>query len=1794
MEKIGDYILEEKIREAKNIAVYRGRRQGEKKRCRVTLVQSGRATSSEIAQFKREYELIKQCTARGIVRTLDIVPCEEGLALVEENFEGASLKEALAEKKSLPLSSLLKISAEAAAVLGHLHLEGIVHRAVKPRNILVDPITEEIRLANFGALSLLTHENDEVYNPDFVAGTLVYMSPEQTGRMNRTVDYRTDIYSLGITLYEALTGWPPFFSPDPLDLIHAHIAVTPKPPREINPHIPATVSDIVLRCLAKNPEERYQNGFGLAADLQECSRRLEDTGRIEPFILGRHDISNRFIIPQKLFGREKEIGKLVASFEDVAGGEKGISVMVVTGPPGIGKSAMVNEIHKPIVAKKGYFISGKYEQFRRDKPYSAVIQAFQALVKQMLSESETKIKVWKDRLLAALGANGKLITDVIPEVGWIIGPQPPLPDLGPEESKNRFNFVFEQFMKVFPQKEHPVALFLDDLQWVDSASLQLIRNILFGDLHYFFLILSYRDNEVDENHPIENLLADAEKNDIKVHRITLGSLKEKEVADLIVNFLRCAESKGAELAALVQKKAGGNPFFVNQFLRTLYHEKMIVYDSALGWTWDAAAIGRMQLADNLVEMLADKIGKLSPKTQEVLKICSCIGNRFDLETLSKVRDTSVDKALEDLTEAVNEGMISRIGDDYVFHHDRIQEAAYSLVGAQQRAALHYRIGKLLLDTTAASDLPGKLFYIVDQLNNGVDMISDGSERLRLVHLNLQAGQKAKASAAYAAAFRYLQRGIDLLGTDAWDQHYDLVLELYTESTEAACLMGDYDKMNDMADIALKHARTLLEKIRIFTSQINARIAREDYRGAIDVAMPIMEIITPKFGVSVPRKTTKLHLAVEVFRTLVKLIGKKPQDLLNLPRAADPEILASGKILASVGHAAFYVDPNLLALIILKSFRLMFQYGLAPEHAFALAGFGLVLTAGLWRFDAGVEYGKIGLALIDKLDARDQACKTIFTYNALVRHWKYPTKDSIEPMLEGYRIGLETGDLGFATFNLYFTEVHHIFTGMELSALEKYMEKNNKGIAGLKQGHTLTLQSLTWQAILNLLGRCDNPVELKGKAIDGEKLLSVWEETENLAALSVYWFVKLIMCSTFNEYEMALEASDQFRKYKNSQQGVLINKYAVLLDSVARLMTYQNATFSEKIKHLFLLKFNEWKMKVWAKSAPMNCSYMYHSMRALYVWCVKKNLKKAERIFYNKVIPLCRKYENFIVEGIASEIIADLYLSMGEEKKAQEQIINCRRCYAKWGAVGLLEKIERKYPAYLPHTEGAQPEALQMEVRKISGDLSGSLDLATVMQVSEAISSEIMLEKLLQKIMHISLANAGAQRGYLLLETEGKLTIEASGSTDQMEPEVPPSTPLQDYPDICHAIVNYVHHTGRDVILGKASEEGPFADDPYISRTQSKSVLCTPIVNKGKLFGILYMENRLTADAFTPERLQILKVICAQAATSIENARLFELATTLENVRDGYFEIDLAGNYTFFNNAVCEIHGYSKEELMGMNNRQYSDPETAKKVFEAFNRVYRTGEPLKGLEWQIIRKDGTRRYVETSVLLQKDASGKPIGFRGIVRDITDRKDMEEKLRQTLESLSRAYDSTLQVMVSAVEVRDPYTALHQVRSADIARDIAVEMGLDQEKTDAIRMAGAIHDIGKLSIPPEILTKPTKLTQVEFALVKEHSRSGYEILRNVDSPWPLAQIVHQHHERMNGSGYPRGLKGDQILLEARVLAVADVVSAMVSHRMHRPALGIEAALEEIEKNRGILYDADVCDACLRLFREKGRKLT
>ncbi len=1477
MEKFANYILREKIHETQNSIIYRGHKENEAQQFIIKLLRTRYPTPSEIARFRQEYDLIKGLDLEGVIKTFDIIIHGDGFALILEDFDGISIKSLLDKQKRFDLKSLLRISVKIAEALGSIHEKEIVHKDIKPHNILINPTTEMVKITDFGISTLLTHENDEVYNPDFITGTLAYMSPEQTGRMNRTVDYRTDLYSLGITMYEMLTGNLPFKSQDhdPIELIHSHIAVMPEPPAIFDPGIPEVISDMIMRLLAKAPEERYQNGFGLMADINECIKQFDEKQNIEIFELGRFDISNRFITPPKLFGRDKEIEELISGFDAVATQKTGATVMVVSGAPGIGKSAMVNEIHKSIVARKGYYISGKYEQFRRDKPYSAIIQAFQVLAKQILSESEERISVWRDNLLKALGTNGKVITDVIPEVELIIGNQPDLPTLGPEESRNRFNFVFEKFMEVFPQKEHPLVVFLDDLQWSDLASLQFLKNILTGSgMNYFFLILSYRDNEVGEFHQVMDFLGHVEKSKVKVNRITLGTLTVRNITDLIKYFLRCSEEEGTKLAELLVKKTGGNPFFVNHCLQTLYNEMLIVHEGVHGWRWDVEKISRMQVTDNLVDLMAGKIGKLSKGTQEVLKICACIGNRFDLETLAAVRGTSVDLALVDLTEAINEGMVSHVGEMYVFHHDRIQEAAYSLVTDAEKSNLHYKIGKLTLDTTDDAGLQKKLFYIVDQLNLGVDMIQGAEEREKLATFNLDAGKKAKASAAYGPAFGYLQKGIGLLEDHPWQNQYELTLSLYSESTEAAYLMGDLDRMNELAEITIINAQTTLDKISIYLSRINACMAREDYQGAINVALPVLNLL----GLRLPQNPTQLHVGMELMKLKIRLLGMKPEDILNLPRMTDPERLAAEKIIVSIGHAAFYMKPNMLAMVILRGIG-GFRYGLAPDHAFAVASYGILLAAGLCDFKGSIAFGQLGLKLIDKMGARDQECRTIFVYNAIVRHWSFPIRDTIDSLRDGYRIGMETGDIGFASFNLFLSDVHALFSCMELSELDSIMSRNNQTIMGLNQNYTLTLHSLTWQSVFNLRGQCDDPLKVSGKAIDGETLLPAWESANNRAALAVFWFIKLIMCTVYNDFALAVKASNQFKKYKDAMQGIVINLYAVMCDSMARLFMYQSATPDEKIKYRVLVTMNQIKLKKWAASSPSNGLHMYYLVEALRTWLISENMKKVETLF-EQAIHLCKKHDDIIIEGIVSEHAIKFFQAAGNEKKANDFKAAAYSCYSRWGATGLLNKLNKIYPDIVTSAgKVSQDTGMDTTITTGSHTLAATLDLSSAMKVSEAITSEIMLERLLQKIMHMSLTNAGAQRGYLILDTDGELTIEVSEDADKKESLVMQSMVLKDCDDICHAIVNYVHHSGKDVVLGNALDEGPFTDDPYIMRTKCKSILCSPFMHKGNLAGILYMENNLSTDAFTPERLNMLRMFSAQAAISIENARLFELATT---------------------------------------------------------------------------------------------------------------------------------------------------------------------------------------------------------------------------------------------------------------------------------------------------------------------------
>ncbi|HOV14836.1 MAG TPA: serine/threonine-protein kinase PknK, partial [Spirochaetota bacterium] len=771
-------------------------------------------STEEINKFNYEYKIAKLFDSDYIIKDYDIIKYKNSMIIIMEDFGGVSLdKYKLTEKIDLKL--FLKIAIKMVNVLSEIHKKHIIHKDIKPHNILINSKTLEVKVIDFGISSQFTKETQKIVNPDKLEGTLFYISPEQTGRMNRSIDYRTDFYSLGITFYEMLTGKIPFETTDPIELVHSHIAKLPIPPDKINKDIPQVISKIVMKLISKNAEDRYQSSFGIKNDLEKCYKMLETTGVISDFDIGSGDISDRFQIPEKLYGREKEIEHLMSVFDSVSNEKK--EMVFFSGASGIGKSALVNELHKPIVAKKGYFIDGKFDFFKKNIPYTAVIQAFQTIVKQLITEPESNIKIWKDEILKAVGTNGQVIADVIPEIELIIGKQEEIQMLPPSESQNRFNMVFQNFIKVFAKKEHPLVLFIDDLQWADGASLKLFESLFTDiDLNYFLFIGAYRDNEVNSTHPFVLMLDNLKKQNFDWQDIKLSPLKQTDIANMLSDTLYCDIKKADELAKLVISKTNGNPFFVQEFLKALYEDSLITFEA--GWSWNIQKIQNTKITDNVVELMAEKIKKLPQKTLQAIKISCCIGVKFYLDTLSLVIGKSENETFEELREAINEGLIVKVEDSIRFVHDKVREAAYSIISDEEQMDLHYKIGKLLLEKIGVTSHESSIFTVVNQLNICKDKLSK-EEKSKLSELNYQAGLKAKSSAAFEAASDFFKKSADLLSSDSWENGYENTLKIYTGYAETEYLSTHYENAEKLFDLILTKAKNIIEKLKIYQIMI---------------------------------------------------------------------------------------------------------------------------------------------------------------------------------------------------------------------------------------------------------------------------------------------------------------------------------------------------------------------------------------------------------------------------------------------------------------------------------------------------------------------------------------------------------------------------------------------------------------------------------------------------------------------------------------------------------------------------------------------------------------------------------------------------------------------------------------------------------------------------------------------------------------------------------------------------------------------------------------------------------------
>ncbi|MBL1208746.1 AAA family ATPase [Geminocystis sp. GBBB08] len=1481
MINLPDYQIISKIYDSVNSEVYNAVGKIDQKKVILKVLKQDYPTPNELIRYRQEYQLTNSLNIDGVIKAYSLEKYQNSLLIVLEDFGGKSWKN-LAEKQSFNLEKLLSIAIKVTASLGQIHKTNIIHKDINPSNIVINLETEEVKIIDFGISTKLTRENPTFKSPNILEGTLAYISPEQTGRMNCSIDYRTDFYSLGVTFYEMFTGKLPFNTEDDLELVHCHIAKLPLFPTAINSLIPPIISNIIMKLMAKNVEDRYQSAWGLKADLENCLQRLQTTGKIEDFELATHDISDKFQISQKLYGRETEIEILLKAFEGVNGAE----LMLIGGYSGIGKTALVKEIYKPISAKKGYFLSGKFDQFQRNIPYSAIVNAFRGLIKQLLTETENKLKQWQDKLLAVLGINGKVIAEVIPEIELIIGKQPDLIELGAIEAQNRFNLVFQKFINVFTQPQHPLVIFLDDLQWADNASLKLLQMLITQNLSGLFVIGAYRDNEVFLSHPLMLTLDEIAKTGAIINQVFLSPLNLSDIAQLIGDSINYPFTEVQDLAELVEIKTGGNPFFVNQFLKSIYTEKFLQFDyQYLRWRWDLSQIKERGFTDNVVEFMTTIIQKLPQDTQELLKIASCIGNQFNVQVLGVIINQSLTKTVDILEFAVAEGLVTflesreevdlaLIKTDYIlpqykFIHDRIQQAAYSLISEKEKSAFHLKIGQILLENYSEKERDEKIFDIVEHFNLSRELITEQNQKNQLAQLNLIAGQKAKKSIAHIAAMEYLNIGIELLPQNSWQTEYDLTLALYLEATEVSYLKGDFSQMETLGESVINNSNNLLDKIGVYETKLQAYSVMNRFLDGIKLGLFCLQLL----GIELPENSDENIIIAWQERTQTQLDHYSLQELIDLPKMTDKAMLSAMRILTRMTPLSYFCNPNLFPLISCQGVLISLKYGHSDETPNSYACYALILCSpGVDQFSRGYQYGMVATNLLEKQN--NQRCRAIILNNvhALVTLWKKHHNDCIPPLKDAYKSGIEYGDLEFAGYA--FTNILRLekAAGKELSQLETDFKRAIEFTNSIKAEGTRQYTLANLQTVTNLRDS-QTPWNLDGEIYHEKQALLFFTQTNNLLGLSIHYYSKLYLHYLFGYISEAMEDVLEGKKYIYSICGHNPLPQFVFFAALTHLLALEIASDSEKQYHQQQIENLQNRLKMWADNAPMNYLHKWYLVEAEKTRILGDKLQCIE--LYDSAIACAKEYEYLNEEALANELAGKFYLHWGKEKIANVYLVEAHYCYLRWGAITKVKHLEKEYPQFL--ATHSKKSHRTITTNATASDSHSNLDIATVMKASQAISGEIVLEKLLVSLMKIIIQNAGAQLGYLILENNHQLLIEAEGFMDNDNITALQSLPMENKLPV--TLINYVARVKEDLVLNDANSQGNFINDSYIIAKKPKSILCTPLLNQGKLIGIVYLENNLTTSAFTEDRLEVIKLLSGQASIAIENAILYQ---TLED------------------------------------------------------------------------------------------------------------------------------------------------------------------------------------------------------------------------------------------------------------------------------------------------------------------------
>ena len=1427
-------------------------------------------SAKDINQFYNEFELLEGKNIKGVRKVLERTKVKNRPALYLEWVEGKTIEEVFKDKAG-DIVDFLHIAIAATKALFQLHQHHIIHKDISGTNIIVNLEERAVKIIGLDIASTFATKQQHFGNLTQLDGTLAYSSPEQTGRINRTLDYRSDLYSLGIVFYQILSGQLPFLATDPLELVHAHIAQIPTPLHQFNLAIPEQLSLIIDKLLSKNAENRYQSAKGIQSDFENCLQQLEQTGTIDYFPLGAQDFSGKFQIPERLYGRSEEIDLIHSAFLDSASGA--LKIVMIAGFSGTGKSALVYELYKPITSQKGYFVEGKFDQYQRAVPYFAVLKALDGLIDLLLVEPENQLNRLRKELLNALGSEGKVLTNVLPKLNFIIGEQPELPQLRGTEAQNRFSYVLRKFIQVLATKQRPLVLFIDDVQWADSASLHLLKSLLTDpNGGYLLCLMAYRNNEIDSTHPLLNFKEELIKQKTDLRFLEIDNLSKNQVQQLIADSINQEKEVVETLARLVYEKTAGNAFFVNQFLLSLYEEGLLNFNfEQFRWQWDIQKIKGKNIEDNVVALMAAKVRRLPAITKDLLKLAACVGNSFEEDILSLIRKQPSNTFKTDLEKALQEGLIIHIEEGtYKFSHDRIQQAVYSLLTETVKNKTHYTIGKILYKNSNKEERENKLFDIVNQLNFGINNLEE-TEHIFVANLNLQAGKRAKLNAAFRSAFDYLKIGIQLLGNSPWKNQRPLCLALHVEVTEVAYLCGDFETMDRYYIETLKHANNILEVIKPHETKISAHKAENNLLEAIQIGLNVLAQLGEQF----PKNPNTGNVLFDYLKTNFFLYNKDKAYFENLPKMENPYKIAAVRMIADIMPSVYWATPKLVPILVLRMLRLSLKYGNDTVSPFAYASYGVIECGFFGHMRNGQKFGQIALTLLDKFDNKEWKAQIYNPIFALIVHWNQHARNAFQPLKDTYHIGLETGAIEFACVNTNLYCINAFLAGVSLNSLEKEIQIYNESYVQLKQETNLNYNQVFHQTILNFMGETDHPTQLIGRVYDEHKMMAQNLERNDQTGTFFIHFNKLILCYHFQAHT---EAAEHAQNARNLLEAVLAkfeipnHHYYEALNLIALL---PKTTRNIQRKYWRTINKNILQLKNWSKYSPENYLHKYQLLLA-----EKKRLKrdfyKASQL-YDQAIEGAAKQDYIHEQALAYELAGKFYLAQNAHDLTVFYLKSAHNCYQQWGAIGKTAFLEERYSQYIVHSKVTNRNTASTFSSVTTTDSlnSQSLDITTVIKAATAISGEVKLSRLLTLLMNLVLKNAGAQRGVLLLETEGDLFIEARQDVFQKDNEILSHIPLSEVNDLAISLIHYVQRTKESLILNKTNQDARFQQDPYIQNYQPKSVVCLPIINQGKSIGILYLENNSTSEAFTSDRLQLLTLLSGQIAVSIDNALLYK-------------------------------------------------------------------------------------------------------------------------------------------------------------------------------------------------------------------------------------------------------------------------------------------------------------------------------